>query len=182
MSQPLQIWENHLAVFVSLEICPAICHAWKNIKKVTVSRNFRQTHLLEVDLTKTPGDHKTLSTIRHVGFHVDISSVHEAFFSAFRLHVWNELGQSPPFRPMRALRLQWSRAFSLVCEMALDFMHHHQLQRKLQPSSSLPPLQRKLRRLYFTFLHLPNQTHGEHDHDSGSFLMLQHYSINNNPS
>ena len=83
MSQPLQIWENHLAVFVSLEICPAICHAWKNIKKVTVSRNLRQTHLLEVDLTKTPGDHKTLSTIRHVGFHVDISSVHEAFFSAF---------------------------------------------------------------------------------------------------
>ena len=30
------------------------------------------------------------------------------------LYVWSELGQSPPFRPMRALRLQWSWAFSLV--------------------------------------------------------------------
>ena len=33
--------------------------------------------------------------------------------------MWSELGQSPPFRPMRALRLQWSRASSLVCEVAL---------------------------------------------------------------
>ena len=154
---------------------------FEKILKVTVSRNLRQTHLLEVDLTKTPGDHKTLSTIRHVGFHVDIHPWSLLF--SLQAFTWNELGRSPPFRPMRALRLQWwSRAFSLVCEMALDFMHHHQLQRKLRPSSSLPPLQRKLRRLYFTFLHLPNQTHGEHDHDSGSFLMLQHYSINNNPS
>ena len=31
----------------------------------------------------------------------------------------SELGRSPAFRPMRALRLQWSRAFSRVCEVAL---------------------------------------------------------------
>ena len=30
---------------------------------------------------------------------------------------------SPPFRSMRALRLQWSWAFSLVCEVALSCPH-----------------------------------------------------------
>ena len=38
-----------------------------------VSRNLRQTHLLEVSLTKIPGDHETLSIVRHVGPHVDFS-------------------------------------------------------------------------------------------------------------
>ena len=49
---------------------------------------------------------------------------HEVFFGPLGLHlrVWSELGQSPPFRPMRSLRLQWSWAFSLVCEVAL--IHH----------------------------------------------------------
>ena len=47
----------------------------KNIKKIKVSRNLRQTHLLEVGLTKIPGDHETLSIIRHVGLHVDFSSM-----------------------------------------------------------------------------------------------------------
>ena len=47
--------------------------------------------------------------------------IHEAFFEPLGLHlgVWSELGRSPPFWPMKALRLQWSRAFSLVCEVAL---------------------------------------------------------------
>jgi hypothetical protein len=56
------------------EICPEICHAGKNIKKVMVSRKFRQTHLLEVGLTQIPVDHAPLSIVRHVGLHVDFSS------------------------------------------------------------------------------------------------------------
>ena len=47
--------------------------------------------------------------------------IHEVFFGPLGLHlrVWSERGQSPPFRPMRALRLQRTRAFSLVCKVAL---------------------------------------------------------------
>ena len=41
--------------------------------------------------------------------------IHEMLFGPLGLHlrVRSELGRSPPFRPMRALRYQWSRAFSL---------------------------------------------------------------------
>ena len=47
--------------------------------------------------------------------------IHELFFGPLGLHllVWSELGRSPPFRPMRVLRLQWSWAAALVCEVAL---------------------------------------------------------------
>jgi hypothetical protein len=47
--------------------------------------------------------------------------IHEVLFGPLGLHlgVRSELGRSSPFRPMRALRVQWSRAFSLVCEVAL---------------------------------------------------------------
>ena len=63
--------------------------------------------------------------------------IHEVFTGPLGLHlnVWSELGRSPPFRPMRALRLQWSRAFTLMCEVALnpppwanfDQWYHHRL-------------------------------------------------------
>ena len=44
--------------------------------------------------------------------------IHEVLFGALSLHLRRSaLGRSPPFRPMRTLRLQWSRAFSLVCEV-----------------------------------------------------------------
>ena len=33
--------------------------------------------------------------------------------------VWSEVGQAPPFPPMRVLEVQWSRALNLVCEVAL---------------------------------------------------------------
>jgi hypothetical protein len=46
----------------------------KNIEKNMVSRNFRQTHLLEVGLKQIPVDHAPLSIVRHVGLHVDFSS------------------------------------------------------------------------------------------------------------
>ena len=60
---------------ICLAICLEICHAEKILKKVMVSRNLRQAHLLEVGLTKIPGDHETLSIVRHVGLHVDFSSM-----------------------------------------------------------------------------------------------------------
>ena len=59
---------------ICLEICPEICHAGKNIKKnVMVSHNFRQAHFFEVGLTQILVDHASLSTICHVGLHVDFS-------------------------------------------------------------------------------------------------------------
>ena len=40
-----------------------------------VSQTLRQAHLLEVGMTKFFGDHETLSIVRHVGLHVDFSSM-----------------------------------------------------------------------------------------------------------
>jgi hypothetical protein len=70
-------------VFVYPGICSRIytaiyskvCPTGKNIKKFMVSWNLHQAHLLEVGLTKIPGDHETLSIVRHVGLHVDFSSM-----------------------------------------------------------------------------------------------------------
>ena len=56
-------------------ICLEICHAGKIIKEIMVSRNLRQTHLLEVGLTQIMGDHETLSIVCHVGLRVDFSSM-----------------------------------------------------------------------------------------------------------
>jgi hypothetical protein len=41
--------------------------------------------------------------------------IHNVIFgrSGLHLRVWSELRRSPPFRPMRAFRFEWSRAFSL---------------------------------------------------------------------
>jgi hypothetical protein len=125
--QTLSIWEDYLVAFVCpgiylricFVICPEIFHVGKIFKKVMVSHNLRQTHLLEVDLTKIPKDHDTLSKVRHVGLHV-------------KSHPWNLLWAFRPspscvkrtwtvsaLSPMRTLRLQWSCAFNLVCEVTL---------------------------------------------------------------
>ena len=40
-----------------------------------VTWNFHQAHLQEVGPTQIPGDHETLSIVRHVGLHVDFSSM-----------------------------------------------------------------------------------------------------------
>ena len=60
MSQTLSIQENYLVVFVCLgicfgicpTICPKICHDGKKIKKIMVSRNLHQAHLLEFQMKK----------------------------------------------------------------------------------------------------------------------------------
>jgi hypothetical protein len=51
------------------------CHARKNIKKIMVSHNVCQAHLLEVGLTKIPGNHETLFIVYHVELHVAFSSM-----------------------------------------------------------------------------------------------------------
>ena len=58
---------------ICLAICLEIYHVGKIIKKIMVSRYFRQTHLIEVGLTQIPVDHAPLSIVRHVGLHVDFS-------------------------------------------------------------------------------------------------------------
>jgi hypothetical protein len=80
----------------------------KNKIKITVSRNLRQAHLQKVGLTQISGDHETLSIVCHVGLHVDFSFMKSSLgLSAFTFVCEVNLGWSPPFRPMRALRLQW---------------------------------------------------------------------------
>jgi hypothetical protein len=41
--------------------------------------------------------------------------------------VWNELGLAPPFPPMRVFVVQWLRALSRLCEVALILFIHHAL-------------------------------------------------------
>ena len=58
----------------------------KIIKKIMVSQNFRQTHPLEVGLTQNLVDYAPLSIIRHVGLHVDFSSMN-FFWGLLGLHL-----------------------------------------------------------------------------------------------
>ena len=44
-------------------------------EKIMISRKFRHTHLLEVGLTQILVDHAPLSIVRHVGLHVEFSSM-----------------------------------------------------------------------------------------------------------
>ena len=65
----------NLSYIIYSRIYLEICHAKKIFKKFMVSRNLRKANLLEVGLTKILGDHETLSIVRHVGIHVDFSSM-----------------------------------------------------------------------------------------------------------
>ena len=70
-------------LFVCLRISYKICLkiyleiylAEKYIMNLMVSQNLRRAHLLEVGMTEIPGDHEILSIVRHVGLHVDFSSM-----------------------------------------------------------------------------------------------------------
>ena len=66
-------------------------------------------------------DRETSCVVCCVEFHVNLF-IHDIFFGPLGLHipVWSDPGGSWPFWPMRDLRMQWSRAFNLVCEMALS--------------------------------------------------------------
>ena len=89
---------------------------------VMVYRELHHNYLFEVGLTQIPTYHKALSIVCHVDFHVDFSSM-KFSLSLLGLHllVWSKHEQSPPFQPIRALRLQWSRTFNLVCRAAFIF-------------------------------------------------------------
>ena len=89
MSQTLSIQDNYLAVLVCLgiyygifpSIYPEIClDGKKKIKKAMVSWNLCQAHLLEVGMTKIPGDHESLSIVRHVGLHVYFSFMKSSLY------------------------------------------------------------------------------------------------------
>ena len=41
---------------------------------------------------------------------------------------WSELGPAPSFPPMRVLEVYWSRALSLMCELALIFSNNASLE------------------------------------------------------
>jgi hypothetical protein len=105
-------------------ICPKICHAWEKNKKIHGLLEFSSNPSLGGGPNANSGRPCTL--IHSLSCRTPCRLfTHELFFWAFRpsppseLLVWSELGQSPPFRPMRDLTLPWSRAFSLVCEVAL---------------------------------------------------------------
>jgi len=119
MSQTLPIWENYLVIFVCpriylgicLPICPEFCSYWKNINKSwspiisIVPTSWSWTWRKFRDTMKPYPSCRTSCKL----------FIHEVFFEPLGLHlrVWSELGRSPPFQPMRALRLQWSHAFNL---------------------------------------------------------------------
>ena len=125
MSQTLSIWENYLMVFVCHGIYHGICHEIRHARKI-----IKKSHgFLEFTSDPPLGDEPDENSKRPWNL---IHSppcrtpcrlfIHEVSFGPLGLHlcVWSELERSPPFQPMRALRLQWSRAFSLVCEVALS--------------------------------------------------------------
>ena len=62
----------HLGIHYGIYL--EICLVGTKNQKVMVLRNLGQAHLQEVGPTKIPGDHETLSIVRHVGLHVDFSS------------------------------------------------------------------------------------------------------------
>ena len=58
----------------------------KILKEVMVSRNLYQAHHLELGLAKIPGDHETLSIVRHVAPPHRLF-IHEVFFGPLGLHL-----------------------------------------------------------------------------------------------
>ena len=124
-----------VSLFVNPGIYFEIYLAWE-IKRIR-KRKEKQTNKLQKNLDHSKlasgpplegmpdvnfGRDETLSIVCHVGLSCRLF-IHEVFFGPLGVHlrVLSELGRSPPFQPMRALRLQWSWAFSLVCEVALKF-------------------------------------------------------------
>ena len=127
MSQSVPIWENYLVVFVDHGICHGIYH--EICLEICLGNCPAEKYLKNHSLPK-------FASSPPLGGRPDVNSgrpwnlihsppcrlfIYEVFLGplGLHLHVWSELGRSPPFRPMRALRLQWSWAFNLVSEVAL---------------------------------------------------------------
>ena len=98
---------------------------WKKYFKRQGHRKFVPSPPLGGGFDKNSGRCETLSTVRHVRLHVDFLSMKSS------LGLWDftfmcevNLDGLPPLQPMRALRMQWSWAFNLVCEVALRATSH----------------------------------------------------------
>ena len=79
--------------------------------------NLRQAYLLDVGLTQILANHETLPLVLPYKNPCRLL-IHDNFFGSLglRLLVWNELGRSQPFQPMRDLSMLQSLTFNLVCE------------------------------------------------------------------
>jgi hypothetical protein len=74
-----------------------------------------------------PANHQTLSIVCQVGIHVlyiIFSMIISLHSQAFTFECEGNLDDFQPFRPMRDLGMQWSHAFSLVCEVVLKAGSH----------------------------------------------------------
>ena len=103
------------------EMCPENLSCWENILKNNGLPKFAQGPPLGGRLDVNSG--RPWNLIHSPSCRTPCRLfIHEFLFGPLGLHlrVQSELGRSPPFRPMRALRSQWSWAFSLVCEVALN--------------------------------------------------------------
>ena len=93
-----------------------------SVRNAIISRFLCWTYLREVVFAKSPRDCETCSNdAMSEGIHVDFTSIlHSQKYSIGPSSVVrSELGPAPPFPPMRVLEGEWSRALSLVCEVAL---------------------------------------------------------------
>ena len=139
-------------MFICLGICPRICY---EICRAILSWNlscwnfflknscFLGICVMKVSLTKI--SERTRNLIHSPSCRTPCRLfIHEVFFGPLGLHlrVWSERGRSPPFRPMRALRLQWSQAFQSCVWSSpkslwmLHFKHSHWWKRRSQSKSA----------------------------------------------
>ena len=124
MSQTLSIRENYFVMFVYHRIYPRIyyeiylaiyheiCPVGKNILKNGLPE-FTSSPPLGGGLDEYSIDHETSSIVHHVGLYVDFSSM-KSFLTFRPSHScvkWSWTVSA--FQPMRALKLQCSRAFNL---------------------------------------------------------------------
>ena len=94
-----------------------------NIRSAMVSQFcVRPTSTHEMIFENIPSDHETWSIEYHVRIHVDNTPILHSHTHSLgpSSAVWNELGRAPLFPPMRVLEVWWSRALSLVCDVALS--------------------------------------------------------------
>jgi hypothetical protein len=122
MSQTLSIQDNHLAMLICLGfVMRFVLMEEKNLKRKNGLQEFVSGPLLGGEPDENSG--RPLNLIHSLSCRTPCRLfIHEVFFGPLDRHllVWGELEQSLPFRPMRALRLQWTRVYSLVCEVALS--------------------------------------------------------------
>ena len=129
LSQTQSILENCLVMFVCPRICSRIYHAICFARKQIIDKSYGLlVFASHPPLGGEPNENfgrpwnlihspPCITPCRLV--------IHEVLFGPLGLHpcVWSELGRSLPFKPMRALRLQWSWAFNLCVKWPLVYAY-----------------------------------------------------------